>query len=175
MQTALADSQRALRVRMAYLRRHRNPKETAMSPPVLPTASLGAAMLRVSLGIMYLAHSVLLKLLTFGLAGTAGYFESIGLPGWVAYLTFAAEAAGGALLVLGVQARWVALGLVPALVGAIAFAHAGNGWVFTAAGGGWEYPAFLIVASVALALIGDGAFALSPSRPFGRAGSARLA
>ena len=79
-------------------------------------------------------------------------------------MTFAAEAVGGVLLVLGVQARWVALGLVSALVGAIVWVHLGNGWVFTAPGGGWEYPLFLIVASVALALIGDGAFALA-SRP----------
>jgi putative oxidoreductase len=128
-------------------------------------AALGATLLRVGLGVMYLAHSVALKLLTFGLAGTAGYFESIGLPGWLAYATFAAEAAGGAALVLGIQARWVALALIPALVGAIVWAHAGNGWVFTAPGGGWEYPLFLIAASVALALIGDGAYALSRSRP----------
>ncbi len=76
-----------------------------MSTNILPTAALGAALLRVSLGVMYLAHAVLLKLLTFGLAGTAGYFASIGLPGWLAYATFAAEAAGGVLLLLGVQAR----------------------------------------------------------------------
>ena len=114
--------------------------------------------------------------MTFGLAGTAGYFESIGLPGWLAYATFAAEAVGGVLLVLGVQARWVALGLIPALVGAIVWVHVGNGWVFTAPGGGWEYPLFLIVASVALALIGDGAFALSRSRPLpARLAPARLA
>jgi putative oxidoreductase len=143
--------------------------------PVLPTAALGAALLRVSLGIMYLAHSLLLKLLTFGLAGTAGYFGSIGLPGWLAYATFAAEAVGGTLLVLGIQARWAALALIPALVGAIVFVHADNGWVFTAPGGGWEYPAFLIAASLAVALIGDGALALSPSRPLGRTRPARLA
>lgn len=101
----------------------------------LPTAALGATLLRVGLGVMYLAHSILLKLLTFGLAGTAGYFVSIGLPGWLAYATFAAEAVGGILLVLGVQARWAALALTPALAGAIVFAHAGNGWVFTAPGG----------------------------------------
>ncbi|MFO1107233.1 MAG: DoxX family protein [Amaricoccus sp.] len=141
----------------------------------LPTAALGATLLRVGLGVMYLAHSILLKLLTFGLAGTAGYFVSIGLPGWLAYATFAAEAVGGILLVLGVQARWAALALTPALAGAIVFAHAGNGWVFTAPGGGWEYPAFLLVASAALALIGDGALALSPSRPLGHAAAPHLA
>ena len=124
----------------------------------------GVALLRVSLGVMYLAHSIALKLLTFGLPGTAKFFQSVGLPGPLAYITFAAEAVGGVLLVLGVQTRWVALALTPALLGAILFVHLPNGWVFTAPGGGWEYPAFLLVASFAQALLGDGALALSPSR-----------
>ena len=124
----------------------------------------GVTLLRVSLGVMYLAHSVVLKLLTFGLAGTAGYFTSIGLPGWLAYLTFAAEAAGGLMLVLGIQARWVALALIPALAGAIIWVHGANGWVFNAPGGGWEYPLYLIVLSIAQALLGYGHYALSPSR-----------
>ncbi|MBP1858012.1 DoxX family protein [Rhizobium herbae] len=127
-------------------------------------AAYAAALLRISLGIMYLAHSIVLKFFTFGLAGTAGYFVSIGLPGWLAYLTFAAEAIGGALLVLGVHVRLVSIALMPALAGAILFAHAGNGWVFTAPGGGWEYPLYLLVLSVAQALLGEGAFAWSSLR-----------
>lgn len=123
----------------------------------------GVTLLRVSLGVMYLAHSILLKLFTFGLAGTAGYFESIGLPGWLAYVTFAAEAVGGAMLVLGIYARWVALALIPALLGAIIWAHGGNGWVFNAPNGGWEYPLYLIVLSLAQFLVGEGRYALRPS------------
>lgn len=123
-----------------------------------------ATLLRVSLGLMYLAHSMVLKLLTFGLGGTAAYFVSIGLPGWLAYLTFAAEAIGGAMLVLGIYSRWVALALIPALLGAIIWAHGGNGWVFTAPGGGWEYPLYLIVLSVAQFMLGDGRYALRPSQ-----------
>lgn len=130
------------------------------------TAPYGAALLRISLGVMYLAHSVALKLLTFGLPGTAQFFESVHLPGSLAYVTFAAEALGGVLLVFGIQARWVALALTPFLAGAILFVHLANGWVFTAPGGGWEYPAFLLVASISQALIGDGAFAISRSRAF---------
>ena len=126
-------------------------------------SAYGVTLLRVSLGIMYLAHGVILKFLTFGLVGTAGFFVSIGLPGWLAYVTFTAEAVGGVLLVLGVQARWVALALTPALLGAIIWVHAGNGWVFSASGGGWEYPLYLIVLSIAQFLLGDGAFALRPS------------
>lgn len=121
-------------------------------------------LLRISLGVMYLAHSIVLKLFTFGLAGTAGYFESIGLPGWLAYVTFAAEAIGGVLLVLGIYASWVGLALIPALLGAIIWAHGGNGWVFNAPDGGWEYPLYLIVLSVTQFLLGDGPYALRPSR-----------
>jgi putative oxidoreductase len=129
-------------------------------------APTGVFLLRLALGIMYLAHSVLLKLLTFGLAGTAQFFVSAGLPAAFAYLTFTVEVVGGVLIVLGIQARWVALGLLPPLLGAIIWVHGANGWVFTAPGGGWEYPAYLIVASLAQALLGDGAFALMPSWGF---------
>jgi putative oxidoreductase len=127
-----------------------------------------AFILRIALGIMFLAHSVLLKLMTFGLTGTADFFATVGLPGWLAYVTFAAEAVGGLLLIVGVQSRWVSLTLLPALLGAIIWVHAANGWVFTAVGGGWEYPAFLFAASIVQALLGDGAYALSRSVPLPR-------
>jgi len=124
---------------------------------------LGVFLLRVTLGVMFLAHGVALKLLTFGLPGTAQFFVAVGLPGWLAYVTFLAEAVGGVLLVLGVQARWVALALSPVLIGALVFVHLGNGWVFSAPNGGWEYPAYLFVLCMAQALLGDGAYALWPS------------
>ena len=95
---------------------------------------------------MFIAHSVVLKYFTFTLAGTAQYFASIGLPAFLAYVVFALEAVGGVLLVLGIGTRWVALGLVPVLLGAT-WVHVGNGWVFSAPNGGWEYPLFLIVIS----------------------------
>lgn len=122
----------------------------------------GAFLLRVALGIMFLAHSLLLKLFIFTLAGTAQFFVSIGLPGWLAYVIFAAEAVAGVLLILGVQARWVALATVPILAGAT-WAHSGNGWMFGYENGGWEYPAYLTLLAVAQGLLGDGRFALSPS------------
>lgn len=126
---------------------------------------LAAFLLRVALGVMFLAHSVILKLFVFTLPGVASYFGSIGLPEILGYVVFAAEAVGGAMLVLGVQARWVALGLTPILIGAT-WAHAGNGWVFNAPGGGWEYPAFLSLLGVLQAMLGDGRYALSPSKHF---------
>lgn len=125
----------------------------------------GIFLLRISLGIMFLAHSVVLKLLTYTLEGTAQFFEAVGYPSFLAYVVFAAEAVGGALLVLGVQSRWVALALSPILLGALPV-HTANGWVFTAQNGGWEYPLYLFVLCIAQALLGDGAFAASPSKSF---------
>ena len=124
------------------------------------TAPYAALILRVTLGVMFIAHSLVLKYFTFTLPGTAQFFESLGLPGALAYVTFWAELIGGSALVAGIATRWVALALIPILVGATAV-HIGNGWVFSAANGGWEYPAFLIAASLVQALLGDGKFAIT--------------
>jgi len=127
-------------------------------------SAYAALLLRLSLGVMYLTHSIVLKWMTYGLDGSAKFFESIGLPGPLAYVVVFTEIIGGSLLVIGVQSRWVALALTPILAGAV-WTHFGNGWVFTAAGGGWEYPFYLIVLSIVQAVLGDGAYALKPSQP----------
>lgn len=128
----------------------------------LPQATeLGITALRVSLGVMWIAHA-LLKLLVFSLPGTAQFFESVGLPGALAYPVFAVELLGGLALLLGIYARQVSLALVPVMAAA-ASVHFGNGWVHTSPNGGWEYPVFLTIASAALWLLGDGAYALRRS------------
>lgn len=123
---------------------------------------VAAFLLRVALGIMFLAHSLILKLFVFTLPGTAQFFESIGIPGWLAYVVFLSEVVAGVLLILGVQTRWVALATVPILAGA-AWAHSGNGWMFAYENGGWEYPAYLTLLAIVQGMLGDGAFALNRS------------
>jgi len=123
------------------------------------TAPYAAFALRVALGVMFISHA-LLKYYVFTLPGTVKFFESLGLPGPLAYLTFCAELIGGALILAGAGTRWIAAALIPVLLGAT-WAHAGNGWMFTAPNGGWEYPAFLAVAALTQALLGDGKFAVS--------------
>jgi putative oxidoreductase len=124
------------------------------------TAPYAALILRVTLGVMFIAHSLILKHFVFTLPGTAQFFESLGLPGALAYVTFWAELLGGVALVAGFATRWVALALIPILLGAT-WVHIGNGWVFSAANGGWEYPVFLIAASLVQSLLGDGKYALT--------------
>ena len=125
------------------------------------TTQHGALVLRLALGTMFIAHA-LLKYYVFTLPGTAQFFQSLGLPGALAYFTFAAELLGGALILAGLYGRWVSAALIPVLLGAT-WAHAGNGWLFSAPNGGWEYPAFWTIALVVQALLGDGAFAFRPT------------
>ncbi|QFR34064.1 DoxX family protein [Ancylobacter sp. TS-1] len=126
------------------------------------SAPYGVFLLRVALGAMWISHA-LLKYVVFSIPGFAGYLGSLGLPEGLAWPIFLAELTGGVLILLGVYARHVALLLIPVMAAAMSV-HIPNGWLFSVTGGGWEYPAFLIVASFALWLIGDGAFALR-SRP----------
>ena len=126
-------------------------------------ADLAATILRVSMGVLFLAHAGL-KLFIFTPAGTAGYFASLGLPEPLAYLVIAAELLGGIALILGVYSRVVSLALVPILLGSIYVPHGAAGFIFSNEGGGWEFPAFWAVALVVQALLGDGAYALKRNR-----------
>ena len=121
-----------------------------------------ALLLRLSLGTMWLSHA-LLKLLVFTLPGFQGFLAAHGMPTALALPVVLLELAGGALILLGFHGRVASLALLPVLAGAT-LAHAANGWVFSAANGGWEYPVFLVAASIVHALLGDGAWALSPPR-----------
>jgi putative oxidoreductase len=131
----------------------------------LDNPNYGALVLRLALGVMFVAHG-LLKVVVFTVPGTVAFFESVGFPGWLAYATIAGEIGGGLLLLSGLYARWVALALIPVLLGA-ASVHWGNGWVFSAEGGGWEYPMFLAVAALVQGFLGNGAYALTLDRARG--------
>lgn len=126
------------------------------------TAPYAILLLRLSLGAMWISHA-LLKIFVFTLPGAAGFFESVGLPGFLVYPVVAAEIAGGLAVASGFYGRFVSILLLPILLVAT-WVHFPNGWVFTATGGGWEYPVFLAVASVIHALAGDGAWSLKLPR-----------
>ena len=123
------------------------------------TAPYAALLLRVSLGVLALAHGSL-KIFVFTLAGTAGYFESLGLPAFLAYATIGIEVFGGIALIAGVWTRYVSIAMLPILLGAVVFGHWDSGWLFSNEGGGWEFPAFWAATLVVQALLGNGAFAL---------------
>ena len=136
--------------------------------PALANPDNAALILRLALGGMFFSHGWI-KLFVFTLPGTVGFFQSLGYPGFLAYIVTFAELGGGALLLAGVFTRWISLALIPILLGALQV-HSGNGFLFSSEHGGWEYPLFLILTSAALAALGDGVFALGP-RLSGRAKS----
>lgn len=136
-------------------------------------APYGAFLLRVALGVMFLAHAYL-KLAIFTMPGFAGFFSQVGLPEILAWPIVLAEIAGGVALIIGFHARVVSVLLLPILLGALSI-HAPNGWLFTAQNGGWEYPAFLAVTALTVALVGEGAFALRTTRIAAPSPAARAA
>jgi putative oxidoreductase len=123
-------------------------------------APYGAFVLRIALGVMFLAHAYL-KLGIFGIAGFQGFLAQTGFPTALAWPIIVGEVLGGVAILLGFYSRVFSVALLPVLLGAVVV-HSGNGWLFTSANGGWEYPAFLALTALAQALIGDGAFALRP-------------
>jgi putative oxidoreductase len=138
---------------------------------VKTTTPYAALLLRVSMGVLFLAHGGLLKLGTFGLAGTMGFFGSLGYPPIFGAIVTFAEIGAGIALIAGVGVRTVSLLSIPILVGAT-IQHAGNGWMFGNTGGGWEFPAFWTAALLVQAGLGAGAHALDLNRLAGRPATA---
>lgn len=124
-----------------------------------PYSNYGPTIIRIALGVIFLAHSAYLKVFVFTVGGTVGFFESLGLPGVLAYAVLIAETVGGIMLILGLRVREAALILSAVSLGAT-WAHSGAGWLFTNTGGGWEYPLFLAIASFSVALMGPGALSI---------------
>lgn len=132
---------------------------TAALPAQDKLTGYGALALRVASGGLFLAHG-LIKFFLFTPAGTAAFFEKIGLPGPLAYLIIAMEVFGGLAMILGLFTRWVSLALVPVLLGALISAHLHTGFTFSNPGGGWEFPAFWTVTLLVQSLLGNGAFSV---------------
>ncbi len=123
------------------------------------SADLAAFVLRVTSGVLFLLHAGL-KIFVFTPAGTAGFFQSIGLPGPLAYLVILIEVLGAIALIVGYKVRIVAPVLAVLLVGTIVTVHGAAGFFFSNQNGGWEYPAFWAITLIATALLGDGAYSI---------------
>jgi len=122
-------------------------------------AGFAALVLRVPVGIIFAAHGAQ-KLFGwfggYGLEGTGGWMDSIGLsPGFVmALLAGAAEFFGGIALVLGLLTRPAALSLAIAMLVAIFAVHFQNGLFMS--NNGYEFGLALLAASVSLLFSGAG-------------------
>ncbi len=124
---------------------------------------LGLLVLRVVLGLSVAAHGAQ-KLFGwfggYGIAGTGGWLESIGVkPGKLAaFLAGFGEFFGGLLLVAGLFTTFAGVAVALVLIVAIATAHKGKGFWNT--NGGSELPVLIIASAIALALTGAGEFSV---------------
>jgi putative oxidoreductase len=119
-----------------------------------------ALLLRVALGVTMIAHGYNHIWGGGKIAGTAGWFESMGLrPGqlhaWLASLT---ELGAGAMLILGLLNPLAAAGVVGVMTVALITNHFKNGFFIFRPGEGYEYVANLTVAGLALGALGPGAW-----------------
>lgn len=142
---------------------HTATRFTPASLAASSNADYAALILRVTMGVFFLAHAWL-KIAVFTPSGTAQFFESLGFPGFLAYVVIFAELAGGIVLIAGLWSRWISLALIPILLGSIYAPHGAAGFFFSNQGGGWEFPALWAVALAVQALLGNGAYALGRSR-----------
>lgn len=135
---------------------------------------LGPAVLRVGLGIIFVAHGAQ-KLFGIwgggGIAGTTAFFEQLGIPAAMpmAVAVGVAEFLGGLMLILGAFTSVAALTLTLLMLGAIWTVHLGQGfflnWSLAPAGGfGYEFNVALISGLLCLALTGAGAFSVDERR-----------
>ena len=130
---------------------------------VTSPTSYAALLLRVTLGLMFLAHLYWkFKVLPGGFHTWWSNFHVNGYPSFVPWYAISAELAGALLLIPGVHTRWVSLYALPLTVGASHFWIIRRGFYFTGAGG--ELPLAWSVMLIVQAMLGDGAYAVGSLR-----------
>lgn len=111
-------------------------------------SSVGQVILRVVLGIIFLAHG--LDKFQSGISNISGFFESIGVPGYMAVVVAVIETVGGIALILGAATRIVSMLLAFILLVAIFTAKISAGFL-----GGYELDVALMAIAVSLAITGS--------------------
>ncbi|MEC0665306.1 DoxX family protein [Priestia flexa] len=115
--------------------------------------TIGTFFIRVVLGLTFFIHG--LSKFQGGIDGTVGFFESIGIPGFMAYVVAIIELIGGVAVIVGLGTRIVAALFVFVMLGAIFTAKLGASFV-----GGYELDIALLAMSLHLVFAGSGALSL---------------
>jgi putative oxidoreductase len=130
-------------------------------------ADWAATAARVALGLVMLPHGAQKALGWFGgygVEGTLGYFESIGIPTIAGVLVIGAEFLGALGLITGLLGRAAAAGIIPVMVGAVVLTHARNGffmnWAGAQVGEGFEFHIFAVALALVVVIRGSGAASL---------------
>src|SRR5436190_2784995 len=124
---------------------------------------LALLVLRVVLGVIMIGHGY--PKIFGGLSHHVQMVANLGLPGWLAYFSAAAEFFGGILVIAGLWTRVAAAAILINMVVAIAKVHWKNGLL---GNGGYQFPLALAAIAFALIFLGAGPMALDSIRGAGR-------
>lgn len=125
---------------------------------MLKNMEIGTTILRVFLGITFLVHGV--SKFQGGIENTVGFFESLGLPGFAAYLVAVIELVGGIAMILGVGTRVVSILFAAVLAVATIKVKLAGGFLGNGLMAGYELDLALMVIAIYLALTNKSLFAL---------------
>lgn len=120
--------------------------------------NLGLLLLRLCLGLFLAYHGYNKVFGGGGLAGTAGWFGSIGMkwPKWQARAAATTEIGAGVMLAAGLLTPLAAAGVIGIMVVAIVVAHAKVGFFVFLPNQGWEYCATIAIGAAAVGIMGPG-------------------
>lgn len=122
---------------------------------------LGATLLRVVLGLIFVAHGI--SKFQMSLGNVSGFFQSVGVPGWVAYVTAFVEVIGGVLMILGLFTRYVSIAFGVVMLGAIFTIKLQYGLMGDGQASGYELELMLLIVSAYFALNGEQGYSLDRS------------
>lgn len=114
---------------------------------------IGTFLLRVMLGISFFLHG--LSKFKGGLENTSGWFQSIGIPGFMAYVVGMIELVGGIALIIGLGTRIISALLVFIMAGAIVYVKFPAGFMGNGEGSGYELDLVLMIIALHLVLNGS--------------------
>ncbi|OCA85094.1 DoxX family protein [Pseudobacillus wudalianchiensis] len=117
-----------------------------------------ALILRVVLGIAFFVHG--LAKFQGGIENIVGWFESIGLPGFLAYGVALIETAGGIALILGLGTKMVSALLALIMIGAILKVKLAAGFLGNGQSAGYELDLAFLAMAVSLAVTGSKLYSL---------------
>ncbi|WPP40294.1 DoxX family protein [Paenibacillus hunanensis] len=117
-----------------------------------------STIMRVVLGILFLAHGI--SKFQMGMDGVAGWFQSVGIPGFLAYVVSPIELVGGILLIIGLFTRYVSILLIIVLLGAIFTVKLSAGLMGNGQMAGYELDLSFMLVALYLAVSNNTGFSL---------------
>lgn len=125
---------------------------------------VGALILRVTLGVIFFIHG--LVKFQDGIENTAGWFTSIGLPGFLAYAVAGIELVGGLALIIGIGTRIVSSLIAIIMIGATLKVKLSLGLLGNGQMAGYELDLAFLAMAIYLAINGSKMLSIGQLRQF---------